>query len=140
MKRQFEMAIAEAERAVALIPNGADAQAHLGMILNYAGRREGAIASLEKAIRLNPIPPNWYAFSLGEAYCLAGEHEKALAAYEQVLHRYPDDIRTLIGLAATYSLLGREEEARAQAAQILKMEPKFHLESFVKTLPFKNKD
>jgi hypothetical protein len=35
--------------------------------------------------------------------------------------------------------LGREEEARAQAAQILKMEPKFNLESFVKTLPFKNK-
>jgi len=139
MKRQFEMAIAEAERAVALNPNGADAQAHLGMTLNYAGRREGAIASLEKAIRLNPIPPNWYVFSLGEAYCLAGQQEKALAAYEQVFHRYPDDMRALIGSAATYSLLGRKEEARAQAAQILRMNPKFNLESFVKTLPFKNK-
>ena len=70
---------------------------------------------------------------------MAGEQEKALAAYEQVLHRYPDDIRALIGSAATYSLLGWEEEARAQAAQILRMEPKFNLESFVKTLPFKNK-
>jgi adenylate cyclase len=139
MKRQFEMAITEAERAVALNPNGADAQAHLGMILNYAGRRVGAIASLEKAIRLNPIPPNWYEFFLGEAYCLAGQLEKALATYEQVLHRYPDDMRSLIGLVATYSLLGREEEARAQAAQILRMEPKFNLKSFVKTLPFKNK-
>jgi adenylate cyclase len=139
VKRQFEMAIAEAERAVALSPNGADAQAHLGIILNYAGRREGGIASLEKAMRLNPIPPNWYAFFLGEAYCLAGQHEKALAAYEQVLHRYPDDMRALIGSAATYSLLGREEEAHAQAAQIVRMDPKFNLESFVKTLPFKNK-
>ncbi|MGD8229743.1 MAG: tetratricopeptide repeat protein [Desulfobacteraceae bacterium] len=139
MKRQFEMAIAEAERAVALSPNGADAQAHLGMILNYAGRRKAAIASLEKAMRLNPIPPNWYLFSLGEAYCFAGEHEEALAAYEQVLRGYPEDIRALIGSTATYSLLGREEEARAQAAQILKMEPKFSLESFVKTFPLKNK-
>jgi adenylate cyclase len=139
MKRQFEMAIAEAERGVALSPNGADAQAHLGMILNYAGRREAAIASLEKAMRLNPIPPNWYLFSLGEAYFLAGEHEKALSAYEQVLRGYPDDIRALIGSTATYSLLGREEEARAKAAQILRMEPKFSLESFLKTLPFKNK-
>jgi len=139
MKRQFEMAITEAERGVALNPNGADAQAHLGMILNYAGRREGAISSLEKAIRLNPIPPNWYEFALGEAYCLAGLHEKALAAYEQVLQRYPDDMRALIGLTATYSLLGREEEARARAAQIIRMEPKFNLESFEKTLPFKNK-
>jgi len=139
MKRQFEMAIAEAERGVALSPNGADAQAHLGMILNYAGRREAAIASLEKAIRLNPIPPNWYLFSLGEAYCLAGEHEKSLAAYEQVLRGYPDDIRALVGSTATYSLLGREEEARAQAAQILRVEPKFSLEPFLKTLPFKDK-
>ena len=139
MKRQFEMAIAEAERAVALSPNGADAQAHLGMILNYAGRREAAIASLKKAMRLNPIPPNWYLFSLGEAYCFAGEHEEALAAYEQVLRGYPEDIRALIGSTATYSLLGREEEARAQAAQILTMEPKFSLKSFVKTLPLKNK-
>jgi tetratricopeptide (TPR) repeat protein len=139
MNRQFEMAIAEAERAVALSPNGADAQAHLGMILNYAGRREAAIASLDKAMRLNPIPPNWYLFSLGEAYCLAGEHEKALSAYEQVLREYPDDMRALIGSTATYSLLGQEEEARAQAAQILRMEPKFSLEPFIKTLPFKNK-
>jgi len=139
MKRQFEMAIDEAEQAVALTPNGADARAHLGMILNYAGKREAAIASLEKAIRLNPIPPNWYLFSLGEAYFLAGEPEKALAAYEQVLHRTPDDIRALIGSTATYSLLGREEEARTQATQILRMEPKFSLDSYLKTLPFKNK-
>jgi adenylate cyclase len=139
VKREFKRAIAEAEQAVALNPNGADALAHLGMVLNYAGRRERAIASLEKAIRLNPIPPNWYEFVLGEAYCLAGQHEKALAAYEQVLQRYPDDIRSLIGSAITYSLLGREKEAHAQAAQILRMEPKFHVESFAKTLPFKNK-
>ena len=56
-----------------------------------------------------------------------------------MLRGYPDDIRALIGSTATYSLLGREEEACAQAAQILRVEPKFSLESFVKTLPFKNK-
>jgi hypothetical protein len=56
-----------------------------------------------------------------------------------VLRGYPEDIRALIGSTAIYSLLGRKEEARAQAAQILAMEPKFSLESFVKTLPLKNK-
>ena len=137
--RQYEKAIAEKERAVALSPNGADAHAHLAMTLNYVGRREEAIALLEKAIRLNPIPPNWYLFSLGDAYCLTGQYEEAIAVYTKVLHRNPEDIRTLIGLAATYSLMGRDEEARAQPARILRVIPKFSVESFANTLPFKNK-
>jgi adenylate cyclase len=139
MKRQYEKAIAEQERAIALNPNGADAHAHLGMTLDYAGRAEEAIALLKKAIRLNPIPPNWYLFTLGDAYCLTGQYEEAIAVYTKVLHRNPEDIRTLIGLAATYNLMGREEEARAQAAQILRVIPKFSVESFANRLPFKNK-
>ena len=107
------------------------------MTLSYVGRPEEAIALLEKAIRLNPIPPNWYGFCLGDAHFLTGEYEEAIAAYEGVLHRYPDDMRALIGLAATYGLSGREEEARAQAEQILRIEPKFSV-MYVWTLPFKN--
>ncbi len=138
MSRQYEKAIAEEERAIALNPNGADAHAHLGMTLNYVGRPEEAIALLKKAIRLNPIPPNWYLFSLGDAYRLTEQYEVAIAVYKRVLHRNPDDMRAHTGLAATYSLLGREEQAFAQAEQILRIEPKFSLEYFVKTLPFKN--
>jgi len=138
LKRQYEKAIAEDERAVALNPNGADAYAHLGMTLNYVGRPEEAIALLKKAIRLNPIPPNWYLFSLGDGYRLTEQYEEAIAAYKRVLHSNPDDMLSLMGLAATYSLSGREAEARAAAAQILRIEPKFSLESSAKTIPFKN--
>jgi adenylate cyclase len=138
VKRHYEKAVAEAERAVALNPNGADAHAHLGMILYYVGRHEEAIALLKKAIRLNPIPPNWYLFSLGEAYFLAGHYEEAVAAYQRVLRRNPDDMRAHTGLAATYILLGWEEKARAAAAEVLRIDPKFSVE-YVKTLPFKHK-
>ena len=138
LKRQYEKAIAEDERAVALNPNGADAHAHLGKTLNYVGRPEEAIALLKKAIRLNPIPPNWYLFTLGDGYRLAGQYEEAIPVYKRVLHLNPDDILTHTGLAATYSLLGREEQARAEASEVLRIEPKFSLEYFVKTLPFKN--
>ena len=138
LKRQYEKAIAEDEKAIALNPNGADVHAHLGMTLNYMGRPEEAIASLKKAIRLNPIPPNWYLFSLGDGYRLTEQYEEAIAAYKRVLHSNPDDMLSLMGLAATYSLSGREAEARAAAAQILRIETKFSLESLAKTLPFKN--
>ena len=41
-------------------------------------------------------------------------------------------------LAATYSLLGREGEARAEASEVLKIDPKFSIEHFEKTVPYKN--
>ena len=138
MSRQYEKAIDQAKRAVDLNPNGADVHAHLGMILNYVGRRGEAIGLLSKAIRLNPIPPNWYLFTLGDAYFLAGQHEEAVAAYKRALYSNPDDVRTHAGLAATYSLLGREEETRAAVAEVFRLEPTFSI-GYVKTLPFKNK-
>lgn len=138
MKRQYDKAIAEAERGVALNPNGADAHAHLGIILHYVGRPEEAIVFLKKATRLNPLPPNWYLFSLGNAYRMKGQYEEAIAVYKKVLHRNPDDMIARTGLAATYSLMGREEEAHAEAAEVLRMNPRFSLDKMAKTMPFKN--
>jgi len=137
-KRQYEKAIAEAERAVALNPNGADAHAHLGKTLNYVGRWQEAIALLKKAIRINPIPPNWYLIFLGQSYTFAGQYGEAIAMYKTVLQRNPDDLSALIGLAAVYSASGREEKARAAAAEVLRIEPKFSLERFAEESMYKN--
>jgi adenylate cyclase len=139
MQRQYEKAVSEAERAVALNPNGADACAHLGRILIYAGRQKEAIQSLEKAVRLNPIPPTWYLFSLGDAYFLTGQYDEAIAAYKRVFNLNPDDMVAHVGLAATYAMQRREEEAGAQAAQILRISPKFYIDAYASTLPFENK-
>jgi adenylate cyclase len=139
MKRQYEEAIAEGERGVALSPNGADAHAHLALTLHYVGRPEAAIALFKKATRLNPMPPNWYLFSLGNAYCLTGQYEEASATVKKVLKRNPDDLMAHIALATSYSMGGREEEARAEAAEVLRIDPKFSLEYFSRTLPYKNK-
>jgi adenylate cyclase len=137
-KRQYEKAISEAERAVALNPNGADAHAHLGVTLDYVGRREEAIALLKKAIRINPIPPNWYLLSLGQSYIFTGQYGEALAIQKTVLQRDPDNFSALIGLAAAYSVSGREEKAHAAAAEVLRIKPKFSLERFAETIMYKN--
>lgn len=42
-------------------------------------------------------------------------------------------------IAASNSSLGNELEAVAAAEQVLKINPKFSLESYAKTLPYKNK-
>ncbi len=138
MKRQYEKAIAEGERAIALNPNGADAHAHLAMTLDYVGRPEEAIASFKKAMRLNPMPPNWYLANLAHAYRRTGQYEEAIVTLRKALQRNPDDLIAHINLAASYIMGGREEEARAEAAEVLRIDPKFSVEYFAKTLPYKN--
>jgi adenylate cyclase len=138
MKRDHDKAIAEGEKAVALDPGGADAYAWLGMSLNYADRPKDAIPVFEKAIRLNPFGPTPYFLNFGTSYRMMGQYQEAITQYKKALRIAPNNIIAHLALAATYSLLGRDEEAHTEAKEVLKLNPKFSLESFAKTLPFKN--
>ena len=60
------------------------------------------------------------------------------AACKNGLKRNPNDLFTHLTLAGAYSLSGREEEARAEAKEVLKINPKFSIEKFAKRLPYKN--
>jgi adenylate cyclase len=139
MKRQHEKAIAEFERGVALNPNVALSHGWLGIALNYVGRPEDAIASFKKAIRLNPIPQTWYLTNLGRSYRMVGRYEDSIATYKKVLHRTPDTLFGHAGLTATYSVAGRLDEARAQAKEVLRVQPKFSAERYVKKFHFQDK-
>ena len=79
LMRDYERGIEEGQKAVELEPNGADSQAFLGMGLQLADRPEEAIKILEKAIRLNPMPPGWYLHNLAATYRNMGRYDEAIA-------------------------------------------------------------
>jgi adenylate cyclase len=137
-QRQFDRAIEEGERAIALNPNGADHHVWLAMILTSAGRPEEAVELVNKAIRLNPFPPNWYFLSLGNAFFTLGRYEEAVGAYKRTFERSPDFLMTKIGLAASYGALAAEEDARAAAVEVLRIDPKFSLQRFAEGLLYKD--
>ncbi len=56
-KREYDKAIAEGERGVALNPGGTSELVNYAASLCYAGRPEEAIQLFQKAIRLNPFNP-----------------------------------------------------------------------------------
>src|SRR5262249_28100498 len=64
-KQQYDQAIVEGERAIALDPNNAVSYARQTDALNFAGRPEEALRMVEQAMRLNPRYPPGYLFSLG---------------------------------------------------------------------------
>ena len=137
-KKQHDQAIAEGERAIALDANFAEAYTWLGEALRRVGRPEEALGLLEKAMRLNPHYPPFYIYQLGEAYRYTGRYEEAIAAYKKALTHIPDLLIAHLGLAVIYSELDREEEARAEVAEVLRLNPKYSLEVLRQISPYKD--
>jgi adenylate cyclase len=100
---------------------------------------EETIAAVNKAIRLNPIPENYYYYWLGMGHWVMGQYEEAVTAYKKALQGSPNNLADHIVLAVTYSLLKREEEARTEAAEVLRIDPDFSVDRIAKRLPFKDR-
>jgi adenylate cyclase len=138
MQRQHDKAIVSAERALELSPSGARAYHSLGSALWFACRFSEAVQHFEQAIRLDPFPSSVAMRSLGNAYRMVGRYEEAIVQYKKALKLEPDDLFIHLGLAHIYVKLDRDKEAQAEAAEVLRIHPKFSLEHYAKTLPFKD--
>jgi adenylate cyclase len=139
VKRQHHKALAEAERAVALNPNGADLYAVLAGIIGCAGKWEESVSFAKKAIRLSPFPGVFYYFNLGRAYYMAAQYDESIATWEKALQINPDFLIAHVFLAACYSSLGRDADATAAVKQVFRINTKFTIESYAKTLPYRDK-
>jgi adenylate cyclase len=144
-KGEYEQAVIEQERAIDLDPNDADGYRDLAEALIFAGRPEEAIEHIEKAMSLNPHYPVTYPFTLGFAYVgLAFKdgspeyYERAIAAEQEAISINPNFTGSHLILAYIFNETGREEEARAQIAQALSINPQLSLASLRESVPFKD--
>ena len=141
MKREYDKAIAEGERAVALEPGGADAHDYLchQSALSQAGRRK-PFQCFKKQSDSTPTVQPFYFHNVGHAYRVAGRFEEAISTqYKKALLRGPAQQCCGSSWSGRYlQLMGREKEARAEAAEVLRINPKFSLDSYAKTVSHKN--
>jgi adenylate cyclase len=124
MLSRHDEAVAEGERCYQLEPNSVAGLYWYGLILSSVGRAEEAVSLLKEAIRLNPIPPNVYWRTIAIALRESGRYEEAIAYLKRAVEREPNDFLAYYGLAATYSMAGRMEEARAAAKEVLRINPR----------------
>jgi adenylate cyclase len=135
LKGEHQKALAEAETAVSLNPGNIDALSQYAWTLGFVGRNNEAVPVFEKIIRLNPYAKPTIFRGYGRALINAGRFEEAVAALKKAAQLAPDDKYTRLQLIRAYIKMDKDKEARAEAAEVLRIDPQFSLEAFAKSIP-----
>ena len=124
---QHELAISEAERALELNPNDAQAHTVLGTLLDSTGNSEDGIRKIEKGLQLNPQDPrnNVYLTLLARAHLNARRYEDAVGSARKALRHHPGYPNANYILAASLGHLDRQAEARAALDECERVQPGF---------------
>jgi adenylate cyclase len=138
LNRDSEKAVAQAERGVALVPNSVAAQYILGYVLYSAGRDEEAIPIFKKAVALSPIPLARALSHLCIASRKAQRYEEAVAVCSQLLRRERNHVLAHHTLGATFVEIGRMDEARAEIAEVLRIDPQYTVRLDPRAFPWKD--
>jgi len=136
--QQYDQALAEMERAVALTPTEAESYAGLAVVLSDMGRTEDALVAAAQALRLKSEIADGHLGNVGTAYAVAGHYEEARTVLQHHLSRYPNWLHIHLMLAAVYSELGQDAEAQKEAAEVLRLNPNFSLAVHKQRMPIKD--
>jgi adenylate cyclase len=121
----YEGALAEAKRALAMTPNLAFAHHMLGTTWIFSGRPKEGLAALERSIRLDPRHPRSEVrlnqMALGLYFCRA--YEAAVEVARRAIRTYPDFAHPYRWLAAALGQLGRTAEAKKALEQAITIVP-----------------
>ncbi|MBA4075688.1 MAG: hypothetical protein C0508_11665, partial [Cyanobacteria bacterium PR.023] len=97
----LENAIAEYRRALSLRPADAFARMSLGGLLQSQGQLQEAVIEYDQAIKLRPDVV-LFRLPLGIALRIAGNKDEAIHELALVVAAYPENLKALSQLAATY--------------------------------------
>jgi len=134
-RRQHEIAELHYDRAVVLNPNDADIAASMGLLLAYTGRPEEGISWSQRAMRLNPGHPDWYAENLGTAQMVGERYRDAIASFRLIANP-PAWMFAYLAISLVGD--GAIEEARVAAAEAMRRAPGYCVERFVRSEPFRD--
>jgi tetratricopeptide (TPR) repeat protein len=128
-KRRYDESAAEVERAIALLaPGTAFGNFWVAFTLSRSGKPAESLAHVETAERLDPQSRVFYEFERGTDYVLLGRYQEAATVLRAYLVSYPNNLTGHWELAVAYIELNLREEARAQAAEVMRISPHFSIE------------
>lgn len=122
---QGERAIELRRKAADLAPNDLAAVAGLATRLKDFGGEQEAVKLFEQAMRLSPKHPWWVPYAYGVTLHLVDRKEEAVESFKKAIALNPTHVLPQAFLAAVYADLGRIDEAKTTANEVMRLEPEF---------------
>ncbi len=123
-ERDLDQAILRGERAVGLNPNDINSMCDLAEFYGYDGRYDAATALLKRAMRLDPLHPDWMKWNLAWVQWLARQYPEALRTIRAMTALPPMAYRVL---AVICESLDQLPEARQAVARLLQHDPGYSI-------------
>jgi tetratricopeptide (TPR) repeat protein len=123
-----EQALAEFDRAETLSPSDADLLLVIAWSIPAFGETQRALGLADQALKLNPHYPDWYNQGLSYAYFFGERYDKSLKY--RLLVKEPLALDYAF-LAMAYAYLGRTGDAKAAAANVMKLDPTWIAERYL---------
>ena len=119
--RRAEAGVGEFERAISLNPNFTDWR--FAAVLIFAGTPDRALDAAKAHLRADPFALPVARGYMGLAYFMLKRYQDAVATLREFVSQAPNHRPGRMWLAATYGQLGLFAEARAEAAELLRIDP-----------------
>jgi adenylate cyclase len=124
-----KQAIALARKGVDLGPGHSVVTAIASSLHLYSGQLDEALALMQRAMRLSPHYPAWYASVLAAIQNNLGNHEEAIVLAEQLIARLPQSGWGRPELLHALARLGRLDEAKRVLDDALERDPGFSIQA-----------
>jgi len=135
LNRDYDLALEEAMRTLAIAPNHSDALADGSQVLVYVGNPDLAIEWITRAISIEPYVPDWYYQNLGLAYFAKGDCQQAVREGAKAAWVALD---RNTAMATCYVELGQIDDARVEVTKLLEEQPGLTASNLDRYLPYQN--
>jgi len=139
-QRRHDEAVEAGGKAITLAPSSSDAYHMAGMYHGYAGNFRKAVDYEEQAQRLSPIERNESMVDEARAKFHLGDFVAAHDIASRVLKERPRWLTAQSTLVASLWKLGRHDEARTIARELLSSHPSFTVARWALLLPYRRQD
>lgn len=129
--RDLDASLAHMSMAAELAPNHADVLADYADTLAHNSNFAAARHKIDEAIRLNPVPPDEYLWTLGGICFFRGRWEEALTTLQQMRNQDP----ALRLMAAVAAMDGQMDLARKYRLRALELQPDFNVARWASRIP-----